>query len=120
MCQPGPDAGQVMYRGRGWFVAPHPYPAPGILRHVIVAPEQHAPDLLDLPPWVLVSVWDVLRWYRGAHKLSHYGLIGRGGNPDATGAVLDHAHLEVIVGAVDQPGRDAVGATLSRPGAVAL
>jgi diadenosine tetraphosphate (Ap4A) HIT family hydrolase len=112
LCDAGWRKERALYRGRGWWVVPHPTPAAGALRHLQVLPEQHAADLLDLPSWVLQSMWDVLKWVRGAYKLDFYGLVTRAGQyPD--GAV--HAHTEVIVGDVHAPGHRGVRVELGQP-----
>jgi len=77
---------------------PHPTPAPGTARHLLLVPDEHHDDLVDAPPWLTSGMWLVLDWARKVYKLTHYGLVARGGDPAVTGALWRHAHLEVIVG----------------------
>lgn len=95
----------VRYRGRGWVVVPHPTPAAGAVLHLLLVPDEHHRDLLDVPPWVLASAWTVLAWVRGAYKLDAYGLAASCGDPAGSGAEFGHAHLQVVAGAVDASGK---------------
>lgn len=99
---------RALYQGRGWVVVPHPTPAAYTAQHLLLVPDEHHLDLLDVTPWLLASAWTVLAWVRGAYKLPAYGLAANCGDPDWSGAAFEHAHMEVIVGDQSDPGLDKV------------
>ncbi len=113
LCPSSGRDGRALFRGRGWLVLPHPTPAAGTGQHLLLVPNDHYDDLCDAPPWLMAGMWEALRWVRAVNTLTAYGLVGRGGDRAATGALWQHAHLEIVAG--DGVSTDGVRVQVSGP-----
>ena len=97
---------QILFRTRHWSVTPNEFPYRGTRLHLLLVPDQHASDLLDLPDEVRQDFWQALGAVARQHQLSHYGLGVRNGDCRYTGATIGHVHAHVLVGdaeAADAP-----------------
>jgi ATP adenylyltransferase len=95
---------QVLFRTRHWTVTPNEFPYPGTSLHLLLVPDQHAADLLDLTEEVRQDFWQALRAVADRHQLGHYGLGVRNGDCRFTGATIAHVHAHVLVGDTHAPG----------------
>jgi ATP adenylyltransferase len=89
---------QVLFRTRHWTVTPNEFPYPGTSLHLLLVPDQHAADLLDLAEEVRQDFWRALQAVADRHQLGHYGLGVRNGDCRFTGATIAHVHAHVLVG----------------------
>jgi ATP adenylyltransferase len=109
---------QVLFRTDHWSVTPNEFPYPGTALHLLLVPDQHAADLLDLGDAARQDFWTALAAVRDRYALSYYGLGVRNGDCRYTGATIRHVHAHVLVG---DPGLDSTAAVRmrfsSRPGA---
>jgi len=90
---------QILWRTRHWAVTPNEFPYAGTALHLLLVPQQHAHDLLDLPAEVQHDFWAVLGSVRERYQLHHYGLGVRNGDCRFTGATIRHVHAHVLVAA---------------------
>jgi dihydrofolate reductase/diadenosine tetraphosphate (Ap4A) HIT family hydrolase len=110
------DEGQpILHRTRHWTVTPNEFPYPNTRLHLILVPDEHVTDLVDLSDKAQREFWEVLRWVRDHNGLTFYGLVNRSGFCEFTGATIRHVHVHVVQGDVDDPGHQAVRAKLSSP-----
>jgi diadenosine tetraphosphate (Ap4A) HIT family hydrolase len=93
----------TLHRTALWTVTPNEFPYAGTLRHLLLVPDEHVPDLLDLSPRAQAEFWPVLRWVRDEYGLAYYGLGARNGDCRYTGGTVHHVHVHVIVGDPDAP-----------------
>jgi len=100
-CPDGLSGQQILLRTRHWSVTPNEYPYPGTSLHLLLVPDQHAGDLLDLSEEVRQDFWAALGEVAREHRLSHYGLGVRNGDCRYTGATIGHVHAHVLVGDAD-------------------
>jgi ATP adenylyltransferase len=96
---------QVLFRTRHWTATPNEFPYQGTRLHLLLVPDQHANDLLDLAEEVRHDFWAALAAVAEKHQLSYYGLGVRNGDCRLTGATIRHVHAHVLVG------EEAAGAT---------
>jgi diadenosine tetraphosphate (Ap4A) HIT family hydrolase len=89
---------EVLLRTRHWSVTPNAFPYAGTKLHLLLVPDQHAGDLLDLDPEVQADFWTVLGQVRERHGLDYYGLGVRNGDCRYTGATIVHVHAHVLAG----------------------
>jgi hypothetical protein len=84
-----------------WSVIPAPDRAEGVQHHLLIVPNEHVADLVDLDASQSAHAlfWQALAWIRDTYALTHYGLLVETGG---------HAHAEVIVGDVEAPGHRGV------------
>lgn len=97
---------QILFQTRHWTATPNEFPYPGTRLHLLLVPDQHAADLLDLTEEVRQDFWLALAAVSEKHQLSHYGLGVRNGDCRFTGATIAHVHAHVLVGdtqAADAP-----------------
>jgi ATP adenylyltransferase len=97
---------QIVFQSRHWAVTPNEFPYRGTVLHLLLVPDQHATDMLDLDEPVRQDFWSALSWVRAQHGLSYYGLGVRNGDCRFTGATVGHVHAHVLVGDAD-PKNDA-------------
>jgi ATP adenylyltransferase len=88
---------QVLARTRHWSVTPNEFPYRGTTLHLLLVPDEHAADLLDLQSDVRQDFWTALAWVRDRYRLSHYGLGVRNGDCRFTGATIRHVHVHLLV-----------------------
>jgi diadenosine tetraphosphate (Ap4A) HIT family hydrolase len=89
---------RILLQTRHWSVTPNEFPYRGTSLHLLLVPDQHAADLLDLSEEVRQDFWEALAAVAREHKLSHYGLGVRNGDCRYTGATIRHVHAHVLVG----------------------
>jgi ATP adenylyltransferase len=89
---------QVLFRTRHWAITPNEFPYPGTSLHLLLVPDQHAGDLLELDEEVRQDFWEALGVVAREHRLSHYGLGVRNGDCRYTGATIGHVHAHILVG----------------------
>jgi ATP adenylyltransferase len=98
------DADQrIVHRTRHWSVTPNEFPYAGTRLHLLLVPDEHVGDLLDLSPEAQFDFWAALRWVRDHYALAYYGLGVRNGDCSYTGGTIAHVHVHVIVGDVEDP-----------------
>ncbi len=112
-----PDDPQVVLATPDWVVRHNDFPYAGTRLHLLIVPRRHVPDLLDLTDAELAAFWEVGRELRERYALSFYGLGARCGDCRYTGGTIEHVHVHLVVGDVDDPGHTPVRLKLSsRPG----
>ena len=84
-----------------WSVTPNEFPYEGTSLHVLLVPDQHARDLLELSDEVRSDFWVALAATAKAYGVRHYGLGVRTGDCHLTGATIAHVHAHVLVGSGD-------------------
>jgi diadenosine tetraphosphate (Ap4A) HIT family hydrolase len=89
---------RVLLRTRHWAVTPNEFPYAGTRLHLLLVPDQHASDMLDLAEEVRQDFWEALGAVARRHQLGHYGLGIRNGDCRYTGATIGHVHAHVLVG----------------------
>jgi ATP adenylyltransferase len=100
-----------------WTVVPNDFPYRGTTLHLLLIPAEHVSDLVDLSVAAQADLWPTLAWARTEYRLTYYGLGARNGDPAFTGGTVEHLHLHLIVGDVDDPAHQPVRLKLSsRPG----
>jgi ATP adenylyltransferase len=100
-----------------WTVLPNDFPYRGTRLHLLLVPREHVADLVDLSPEAQADLWPTLAQVRERYHLDYYGLGARNGDPRYTGGTVEHLHLHLIVGDVEDPGHQPVRLKLSsRPG----
>ena len=112
-----PGDPHVVLRERDWVVRRNAYPYRNTRLHLLVIPRRHVADLLDLTDAELAGFWSVGRVLRERHDLAFYGLGARCGDCRYTGGTIEHVHVHLVVGDVDDPEHSPVRLKLSsRPG----
>src|SRR2546423_658195 len=110
----GQDPNHIpVLRSGHWTVTPNRYPYKGTRRHLMLIPDEHVTDLVDLSPTAQQDFWSVLGWLRDEYKMTYYGLGARNGDARFTGGTIRHLHVHVVVGDVDDPRHEPVRMKLS-------
>jgi ATP adenylyltransferase len=108
------DADQrVVYRNDHWTVTPNKFPYTGTKLHLLLIPHAHVADLVELESDSHAAFWPALAWIRDHYGLTSYGVGARNGDGRFTGATIEHVHVHVIVGDVDDPAHRPVRMKLS-------
>jgi ATP adenylyltransferase len=94
-------AQEILHRTAHWTVTPNRYPYAGTRLHLMLVPDEHVTDLLDLSEPARQDFWAVLGWVRDRYGLAYYGLGARNGDCRYTGGTIAHVHVHVIVGDPD-------------------
>jgi diadenosine tetraphosphate (Ap4A) HIT family hydrolase len=89
---------EILHRTAHWTVTPNRFPYAGTTLHLMLVPDEHATDLLDLSGAAQQDFWTALRWVRDRYDLTYYGLGARNGECRHTGGTIAHVHVHVIVG----------------------
>lgn len=89
---------RILFRTSHWAVTPNEFPYRGTSLHLLLVPDQHAGDLIDLAAEVRQDFWEALAAVVREYRLSHYGLGVRNGDCSYTGATIRHVHAHVLVG----------------------
>jgi len=112
---PGRLKSEVLHRTQEWTVTPNDFPYRGTRLHLLLVPDEHVTDLVDLSAEAQRDFWSVLAWVRDHHGLTYYGLAARNGRCEFTGGTIRHVHVHVVQSDPDaeQPVRVKLG---SRPG----
>ena len=92
---------RIVLATRHWTVTPNRFPYPGTSLHMLLIPDQHARDLLELSDEVRADFWVALAAVAEAYELRYYGLGVRNGDCRFTGATIEHVHAHVLVGPDD-------------------
>jgi diadenosine tetraphosphate (Ap4A) HIT family hydrolase len=92
---------RIVLSTQHWTVTPNRFPYPGTNLHMLLIPDQHARDLLELSDEVRADFWVALAAVAEASELRYYGLGVRNGDCRFTGATVEHVHAHVLVGADD-------------------
>jgi diadenosine tetraphosphate (Ap4A) HIT family hydrolase len=107
----------ILHRTPLWTVTPNEFPYAGTRLHLLLVPDEHVTDLLDLSPAAQADFWPALGWVRERYGLTYYGLGSRNGDCRFSGGTIYHVHVHVIVGDVADPAHRPVRLKLSsRPG----
>ena len=93
---------RIVLSTRHWTVTPNRFPYPGTSLHMLLIPDQHARDLLELSDEVRADFWVALAAVAEASELRYYGLGVRNGDCRLTGATIEHVHAHVLVGSEDE------------------
>ena len=114
---PGQLNRQVLHRTPQWTVTSNDFPYRGTRLHLLLVPDEHVTDLVDLSAEAQRDFWSALAWVRDHHGLAHYGVAARNGRCEFTGGTIRHVHVHVVQGDVDDPRHEPVRVKLSsRPG----
>ena len=108
-----PDDPQVVLATPDWVVQHNDFPYAGTRLHLLIVSRRHVPDLLDLTDAELAAFWVVGRQLRERFALGYYGLGARCGDCRFTGGTIEHVHVHLIVGDVDDPDHEPVRLKLS-------
>jgi diadenosine tetraphosphate (Ap4A) HIT family hydrolase len=103
----------ILHRTPHWTVTPNEFPYAGTALHLLLVPDEHVTDLLDLSVPAQADFWAALGWVRERYALTYYGLGSRNGDCRYTGGTIYHVHVHVIVGDVADPGHQPVRLKLS-------
>jgi len=101
------------FRTEHWVASRNEFPYRGTRLHYLLAPAEHAVDLLDLKEDVLADFWTALRALTQRYDLGFYGLGARCGDCRFTGGTIAHVHVHVVVGDVEDPAHEPVRLKLS-------
>ena len=93
---------QILLSTRHWLVTPNAFPYQGTQLHLLLIPDQHVGDLLQLSDEVRADFWVALAAVAEANELRYYGLGVRNGDCRFTGATITHVHAHVLVGSNDE------------------
>ena len=93
----GHEHQQVLLRTRHWSATPNEFPYRGTALHLLLVPDEHVADLLDLTAEAQQDFWTALGRLRERYRLTHYGLGVRNGDCRFTGATIAHVHAHVLV-----------------------
>lgn len=105
---PGNLDQEVVHRTGRWTVTPNKFPYDGTKYHLLLVPDPHVSDLLDLPGDVQAEFWTALGWVRDTYRLDYYSLGVRCGDCRYTGSTIEHVHAHVIVGDRDDPAVESI------------
>lgn len=106
-------AQRVLTKINGWSVTENRYPYKGARLHLLLIPRLHVSDILALPPDLLADFWLALAWVKNNYALAFYGLGIRCGDCRYTGGTIQHLHVHVVVGDIENPGHEPVRLKLS-------
>lgn len=106
-------ANRVLMRTASWSITQNRYPYAGAKLHFLVIPNRHVADITELPEDVLADFWIALKWVKSTYGLAFYGLGARCGDCRFTGGTIQHLHVHVIVGDVEDPDHQSVRLKLS-------
>jgi ATP adenylyltransferase len=108
---------RILGRTSAWSIIANRYPYKETKLHLLLIPDQHVADILDLSDASLADFWIALAWIRRTYTLEYYGVAMRCGDCRYTGGTIQHVHVHVIVGDVENPAHEGVRVRLSsRPG----
>ncbi len=107
------DNGRVAYRTAHWTVTPNEFPYTGTRLHLLLVPDEHVTDMVDLSPEVQRDFFVALSWLREHYGLRYYSLAARNGECEFTGGTIRHVHVHLIQGDVDDPDHQPVRTKLS-------
>jgi ATP adenylyltransferase len=93
---------RILLSTRHWTVTPNAFPYRGTQLHLLLIPDQHAGDLLQLSDEVRADFWVALAAVAEVNELRYYGLGVRNGDCRRTGATIEHVHAHVLVGSDDE------------------
>jgi ATP adenylyltransferase len=103
----------VLHRLPQWTVISNRFPYRGTRLHLLLVPDEHVADLIDLSAPAQAGFWAALAWVRSEYGLTFYSLAARNGDPRFTGATIRHLHVHLLQGDVDDPAHEPVRAKLS-------
>ena len=103
----------VVLRTAHWTVRPNRYPYKGTQEHLLLIPNEHVTDLVELSPEAQQDFWQALAQVREKYALTYYGLGARNGDFRFTGGTIEHLHIHIVVGDVDNPDHEPVRIKLS-------
>jgi len=96
-----------------WTVISNRFPYRGTKLHLLLVPDEHVADLIDLSAAAQAGFFTALAWARSEYGLSFYSLAARNGDPRFTGATIGHLHVHLLTGDVDNPDHEPVRVKLS-------
>jgi ATP adenylyltransferase len=100
---PGQEPLAVLHKTPQWTIVPNRFPYRGTRLHLMLVPDEHVVDMIDLSPAAREDFWSALAWIRERYDLTYYGLAARNGDPRFTGGTIRHLHIHVVVGDVEDP-----------------
>lgn len=92
---------EVLRQTTYWSVMPNRYPYRGARLHLLLTPTEHVSDILALPAAALADFWIALQWVSDHYRLTFYSFAARCGDCRYTGGTIEHVHVHVIVGDVE-------------------
>jgi diadenosine tetraphosphate (Ap4A) HIT family hydrolase len=108
------DPGQrIEHRTALWTVTPNEFPYRGARLHLLLVPDEHVTDMLDLSDEAKADLWTALAWARENYGLTFYSMLARNGDCEFTGATVRHVHIHLVQGDVDDPHHEPVRTKLS-------
>jgi diadenosine tetraphosphate (Ap4A) HIT family hydrolase len=110
---PGQEPLAVLHKTPQWTIVPNRFPYRGTRLHLMLVPDEHVVDMIDLSPAAREDFWSALAWIRERYGLTYYGLAARNGDPRFTGGTIRHLHIHVVVGDVENPEFEPVRVRLS-------
>ena len=104
---------RIVHRTALWTVTPNEFPYRGTRLHLLLVPDEHVTDMLDLSDEAKADLWTALAWARENYGLTFYSMLARNGDCEFTGATVRHVHIHLVQGDVDDPHHEPVRTKLS-------
>lgn len=89
---------KVHFESEHWIVSENRFPYPDTKLHLLLIPQEHVRDMIDLSEEARDDFWDVLEKCRKSWSLGFYKMMTRCGDTNFTGATIEHLHLHLMVG----------------------
>jgi diadenosine tetraphosphate (Ap4A) HIT family hydrolase len=102
----------VLRRGKFWLVTENEFPYKGTAVHLLLIYRKRVRFPSETAPAAWTELQRHLAWIEKQHSLKSASLVMRFGDPDHTGASVDHLHLHVIAGGKRTRGAEKIKTTV--------
>jgi len=104
---------RVLHRTTLWTITPNEFPYQGTKLHLLLVPDEHVTDMVDLTAQAQRDFWVALAWARDHYRMTYHSMVVRNGDCAFTGATVRHVHVHIVQGDVDDPAHQPVRTKLS-------
>ena len=99
----------IIKNGKRWILTENMSPYEGTKYHFLLISKRHFTMPGDINSEEAADLFKIISWLTSKYKISGGTIILRFGNPDMTGATVDHLHFHVVVGNSSRQDPGAIG-----------
>jgi ATP adenylyltransferase len=99
---------EILQEGRFWILTYNQWPRENTKVHLLFVYKDHVENMQDMDPQAGVELLEMLAWSEKKFQIVGGIFFMRFGDPEYSGATVNHLHAQLIVPAKDKPGFEPV------------
>lgn len=88
----------IIKETRWWVLTQNFHPYEGSVHHFLLVCKRHITKLRELNVWEIFDAFSIFKWAEKEYRIQGGVILLRFGDPEHTGASVQHLHFQLVVG----------------------